>query len=159
MKTLQGILSSLRDAYVNLEDPEYFFVNERKIQEVNYLFTSELAKQELQFTEEFDLNNDVSLRYIVNTIECQYIIITSLVGDYICILSEGKRGVRLEDKASLSKIKKLSEFLSELESKGYRVLPKNILEEKVDIVLQNTPRDKTSVFHALFSDSMTLPWD
>lgn len=150
------IMQDIKVAYGSLEEPNFIF-KQRNYSSRPYNNIVSKLSSEFEVEEDTDLNADVSQQLTVKHKDGSCAVELSLVGRYAVLLRvfDGCTPMVLTDQNSNEYERKIIDIV---EKNDVKILPQEVLEEKIELRLFYTERDRVCVYQALFSDTDFLPW-
>lgn len=155
----EDLLEQLRSVYGSLEEPTYFKINEVMAQRPYAQLVQELANY-FRVEEITDVNEDVSFQYELTQGDDEWVLELSAVGTYAAFSRYGERGGRpLVTPESDNLAPPERQVIDLLRRHGLRVMSRSDLDVPIRMNLFVTEPERVCLYHALFSDNDSLPWD
>jgi len=155
----EDLFEQLRSVYGPLEEPTYFKINEVMAQRPYSRLVQELTNY-FQVEEVTDVNEDVSFQYELAQGGDGWMLELSAVGPFAVFSryeEQGGRSLITPESDSLAPHER--QVIDLLRRHELRVMSRSDLDVPVRMNLFVTESEKVCLYHALFSDNDSLPWD
>ncbi len=149
----------LKTFYGSLEEPTYFKINEIMAQQPYGRLVQELANH-FRVIDITDVNEDVSFQYELIQGDDGWVLELSAIGPYAAFShyeEKGGRSLITPESDNLAPAER--QAIDLLERYGLRVMGRGDLDVPVRMNLFVTEPEKVCLYHALFSDNGSLPWN
>lgn len=155
----EDFFEQLTSVYGSLDEPTYFKINEVMTQRPYDRLVQELEIY-FRITEITDVNEDVSFQYELTQGDDGWVLELSAVGPYAAFSRYEEQGGRSLITAELDNLTLAERQVIEvLQRCGLRVMGRADLDVPVRLNLFVTEPEKVRLYHALFSDNDSLPWN
>lgn len=155
----QEILGTVRDAYGNLEEPIYDFVEQRYAALRHHSIIGDLMSR-YYIRDETDLNDHVSMHLRVLHAEGSVVVCLSFIDNWAMLfrLASGSQVYEdvIEPQSSTARTPE-RDIMSLLQGHGFRLMTKAEAAMPIAMSLFNTDRDEARLYHAIVADDGIVP--
>ena len=155
--TMQAIMAALRACYGSLDEPNFHKISETLKNNPYRSLVEQLRASKVQITDTTDLNNDVSIRLVLDRSGDQVGLALSGVGPYAAILCQDAT----ERYSWITKPQNAPTPLAVLvaqvvQGAGFKLLDRSLVGRTVKMNWYDGS-EKATLYQALFSDSDVIP--
>ncbi len=155
----EDFCEQVKSVYGSLDDPSYVKIYEVMVQRPYDQLVQELAIC-FRVTDITDVNEDVSFQYELTQREDGWVLELSAVGPYAVFSryeEQGGRCIITPESDDLTSAER--QVIDLLQRYGLRVMGRTELDVPVRLKLFVTEPEKVRLYHALFSDNDSFPWN